>query len=105
MDDSVSNQIKLSLHEDDSKVFVDTTAAQSARSYATLVINPSVPLSTQAWIVDQWNLFMKEKREQYNSLFLTNYRESKKGFARKRISFALVFAIVNHLLSRQDHQA
>lgn len=36
-------------------------------------------------------------REKYNSLFLTNYRESKK-ISRKRISFKLVYNICNYLL-------
>ena len=33
---------------------------------------------------------LNEYREKYNSLFLTNYRESK-DIARKRISFDLVY--------------
>lgn len=36
-------------------------------------------------------------RTKYNSLFLTNYRESKK-IARKRISFDLVYNIVGMFL-------
>ena len=32
------------------------------------------------------NKFLNEKRDEYNSLFLTNYRESN-SIARKRISF------------------
>lgn len=103
IDDSATNQIRLSLEEDDSKVFVDNTTTLSARSYATLVIQPPISTQTQTEIVEQWNSFLQKKREQYHSLFLTNYRESKGGFARKRISFALVFSIVNHLLSKLYH--
>jgi hypothetical protein len=37
--------------------------------------------------------------DKYNSLFLTNYRESKK-IARKRISFDLAYKIVGMLLKK-----
>ena len=40
------------------------------------------------------NEYIKEQREKYNSLFLTNYRESN-SIARKRISFDLAFRICN----------
>ena len=47
--------------------------------------------------MNKFNEFMKEKRELYHSLFLTNYRESN-SIARKRISFNLVYEIVNYLI-------
>ena len=41
---------------------------------------------------------MEEKRKKYNSLFLTNYRESN-SIARKRISFSLAFDICSKILN------
>ena len=48
--------------------------------------------------IEVFNEFIKEKREKYNSLFLTNYRESN-SIARKRISFDLAFKICNYMLT------
>ena len=41
---------------------------------------------------------MENNRKKYNSLFLTNYRESN-DIARKRISFNLAISIMNYLLN------
>jgi DNA-directed RNA polymerase beta subunit len=49
-------------------------------------------------LLDQeFNTYLNTHREKYNSLFLTNYRESN-TIARKRISFGLVYEICNYLL-------
>jgi hypothetical protein len=81
------------------KRYIDETVKLSARSYATLVIKPKLSRKKQEKLVQDFNKFLNEKREQYNSLFLTNYRESK-DIARKRISFGLVYQIVNFLLNQ-----
>jgi hypothetical protein len=47
--------------------------------------------------VIDFNNLLTEYRNKYNSLFLTNYRESH-DIARKRISFDLVYQIVSYLL-------
>ena len=44
----------------------------------------------------------KNYRNKYNSLFLTNYRESKTNLARKRISFDLVYKIVEYVLDQDS---
>jgi hypothetical protein len=49
-------------------------------------------------LVKDFNEFLNNQRDKYHSLFLTNYRESN-TIARKRISFTLVFEIVNYLVS------
>ena len=77
---------------------IDKTEKLSARSYATLVINKSLTLEQQKNLVEKMNKYIKEQREKYNSLFLTNYRESN-SIARKRISFNLAFKICNYMLS------
>ena len=48
-------------------------------------------------IIEKFNDFLEDHRKKYNSLFLTNYRESK-DIARKRISFELVYSIVEYIL-------
>ena len=51
--------------------------------------------------MQDFNEFLEAKREKYHSLFLTNYRESK-DIARKRISFDLVYQIVEFILDGND---
>jgi hypothetical protein len=96
IDDNSSNQIGLS-YVNDSDIYVDDTPNQTARTYATLVIEPAIDENNRKELVIKFNKFLDERRKKYNSLFLTNYRESK-DIARKRISFDLVYLIVGYLL-------
>ena len=97
IDDSIDSQLGFKVVSDENK-FIDNTPKLSARSYATLVINKTLTIDEQKELVDKMNNYIKEKREKYNSLFLTNYRESN-TIARKRISFDLAFKICNYILS------
>jgi len=97
IDDNVNNQLGFKIVSNDNR-FIDKTEKLSARSYATLVINKHLTLQQQQILVDKMNKYIKEQREKYNSLFLTNYRESN-SIARKRISFDLAFKICNYMLS------
>lgn len=96
IDDNHANQIKLEYVGDD-RIYIDETSNQSARTYATLVIDPPLSEIEQRNLVDRFNEYLYEKRQMYHSLFLTNYRESK-DIARKRISFSLVYSICGYLL-------
>ena len=90
------NELKI---VNDTDIYIDNTEKLSARSYATLVITPKISLKKQKQLVSKFNEFLEKYRERYNSLFLTNYRESN-TIARKRISFKLSFDIVNHILHK-----
>ena len=72
----------------------------SARSYATLIIEPKLNEEEQKKLIKKFNDYLENQREKYHSLFLTNYRESN-SIARKRISFKLLFSIVNYLLQTE----
>jgi hypothetical protein len=96
IDDNVDNQLGLKIVAEKDK-YIDNTPNLSARSYATLVINKKLSISQQKDLVEKFNTYILEKRKEYNSLFLTNYRESN-TIARKRISFDLAFKICNYLL-------
>jgi len=100
IDDNANSMINMSIVENDKRC-IDTSPKLSARSYATLLIEPAITIEQQKNLVSQFNEFLRTKREQYNSLFLSNYRESN-TIARKRISFSLVFEIVNYLLDHQN---
>ena len=81
--------------------YIDNTTNLSGRSYAILVIEPILEIEKQKELIEKFNIYIKEKRDLYNSLFLTNYRESKNNNARKRISFNLIYEICNYLLQSE----
>ena len=91
IDDSEDSKIKLFYSN---KHYLDDTKKLSARTYATLIIEPAINEQQQKKIIKDFNEKLAEYRQKYNSLFLTNYREN----CRKRISFDLVYNIVKQLL-------
>jgi len=96
LDDDQNKQISLSYND---KHYIDDTPNLSARCYATLIIEPEIDVEKQKKLIIDFNSFMKKNRNLYHSLFLTNYRESKGGHSRKRISFALAYNIISYLLN------
>jgi hypothetical protein len=100
IDDNQSNQLGLFIM-DNSEQYIDYTPNCSARTYATLIIEPEITAEKQSVIVEKCNIFLSNYRKKYNSLFLANYRESN-DIARKRISFDLIYNIVEFLLENED---
>lgn len=94
---SSKNQSNVSLKDFLKDLYPDETDKSSARTFCTLQIDPPLSENTQRDLATKFNMFLNEKREQYHSLFLVNYRESK-DIARKRISFDLVYRITNYVL-------
>lgn len=98
IDDSLYSKIGLSIVDDLTKEnHIDRSPNLTARSYAILVIEPMITAEEQSVLVNKFNTYLNEYRDKYNSLFLTNYRESN-SIARKRISFGLVYEICGYLL-------
>ncbi len=97
IDDNLNNKINMKIVDDDN-IYIDDTPNKTARTYATLSISPHINITKQKKLVDKFNKLLNEYRTKYNSLFLANYRESK-DIARKRISFELIYRIVNHILT------
>lgn len=98
IDDNIDSMINLSIIDDKYICkYIDNTPNLSARTYAIIVIEPQIILDDQLKLVQIFNEFLNDYRDKYNSLFLSNYRESK-SIARKRISFDLVYDIIKHLL-------
>lgn len=100
IDDNINSQIGLSFVED-KDIYIDTTPNQTARTYASLIIKPAIDTIKQKQLITKFNNYLNEHRKKYNSLFLTNYRESK-DIARKRISFDLVYSITEYILDNFD---
>ena len=97
IDDNIESQLGFKVVSNENR-FIDNTPKLSARSYATLVINKSLTLNEQEILVKKMNDFILVQRKTYNSLFLSNYRESN-SIARKRISFELAYNICNYILA------
>lgn len=100
IDDNDKNKISLSFVKD-KDIYIDNTIDATARTYATLIVEPKIDINKQKELIDKFNKYLNEYRYKYNSLFLTNYRESK-DIARKRISFDLIYSIVAHILENFD---
>ncbi len=66
------------------------------RAFATITCNK--PILDPEYLVEQFNKLLEERRKQYRSLFLTNFRNSTKLYARKRISFGLVFNFLKEIV-------
>ena len=101
IDDNIKSQICLSFVED-KHIYIDNTPNKTARTYATLIIEPRIDNDKQIQLVEKFNKYLEKHRKKYNSLFLTNYRESK-DIARKRISFDLVYSITGYILENFDN--
>ena len=97
IDNNINSKICLKYVNDD-EIFIDDTPKLSARSYATLIIEPKLNQEEQKELIKKFNDYLENQRDKYHSLFLTNYRESN-SIARKRISFDLAFRICNYMLS------
>lgn len=69
------------------------------RAFATITFNKDFSLEQQQFIVNTFNKKLNEYREKYNSLFLTNYRNSTSTLARKRIGFKLAYSIISNIIS------
>ena len=87
-----SDKINMSIADS----YIDDTENQSARTYATLIIEPKISVDIQEKVALKFNKILTRYRKKYNSLFLTNYREN----GRKRISFDLIYSITGYIL---DH--
>ena len=68
------------------------------RSFATIVLSKNYSIDEQKIIVSRFNEFIEENRTKYDSLFLTNFRNSTKNYARKRISFETAYKIIRYIL-------
>lgn len=75
-------------------------AKESSRAYATLrIIGKKLNEEQQINICRIFNEFLEKKRNETNSLFLPQFRETKE-YARKRIPFELAYKILAHLINQ-----
>lgn len=92
IDNDKNNKINLKYDKD--SIYIDDTE----NSYASLIITPEINIETQKQLAIKLLNFIEKYRNKYNSLFLINYREN----GRKRISFSLVYKIIQYILENND---
>ena len=66
---------------------------ETSRHMIYLMLESEISISEQKKIIDSFNREINKLREDYLSLFLTNYRDKD----RKRISFDFVYKFINYL--------
>jgi hypothetical protein len=69
----------------------------SSRVYTQLFFT-NLSIKEQLKLKDDFNTEINKLRNKYNSIFLTNYKNSSNGEQRKRISFKEVFSLINKII-------
>lgn len=70
------------------------------RSFATIILDKEYTDEEQLFICKEFNYMLETNREKYNSLFLTNFRNSTKSYARKRISFDVAYKLISYIIRK-----
>ena len=52
-------------------------------------------------ICNEFNKILESNRERYNSMFLTNFRNSTSSYARKRISFDVGYKLISYIIKKE----
>lgn len=73
-------------------------AKDSDRTFATIILDKNYSLDEQKIICQKFNELLEYYRNKYHSLFLTNYRNSSKSYARKRISFNDAYSLISYII-------
>jgi hypothetical protein len=86
------------------RLMIDKTpyfGKQTDRVFCTITC-PYI-LKNQKELCEKFNSKLEELRVDYNSLFLTNFRESTKHYSRKRISFKQGFSLLSEIISENEN--
>jgi len=72
----------------------------TSRNFASVKFDVPPPISEQKKVIDSVNEKLESFREEYNSIFLTAYRNSTKLYSRKRIGFDMMYKMIKKSLGR-----
>tara|TARA_Y100000004_G_C8931156_1_gene420024 strand:- start:99 stop:1094 length:996 start_codon:yes stop_codon:yes gene_type:complete len=70
------------------------------RTFCTIQTDKKI--KDEQMVCDDFNRLLEKLRKEYNSLFLTNYRNSTSSYARKRISFKQAYSLIEQILSERS---
>jgi hypothetical protein len=74
---------------------------ESDRTFATIILDREYTYNQQTIICNEFNSILNKNREKYNSLFLTNYRNSTSSYPRKRISFDVAYKLISWIIENK----
>ena len=74
---------------------------ESDRTFATLVMDKVYTKQQEKKICHEFNSILEKYRKKYNSMFLTNYRNSS-TYARKRISFDVSYKLISYIIKKEN---
>jgi hypothetical protein len=74
---------------------------ETDRTFATIILDKDYEVGDQIFICEQFNEILNENRGRYNSLFLTNFRNSTKAYSRKRISFDVAYKLISWIIENE----
>jgi hypothetical protein len=69
------------------------------RVFATILSNYEI--LDESYVVEEFNLRLNKLRNEYHSMFLTNFRNSSKEYSRKRIGFGMAFTMIENILNEK----
>jgi hypothetical protein len=75
-------------------------AKESDRTFASIIMDKKYTHEQEEIICNKFNEILEKYRKKYNSLFLTNYRNSSK-YARKRISFDVAYKLISYIIEKE----
>jgi hypothetical protein len=88
--------IRMEYAEPGKELHIDETKNMSGRSFAVLISPLVLTVAQQKKLCIEWNTYLKEQRDLYQSLFLPNFRDKN----RKRIPFDLIYKIASAALKK-----
>lgn len=74
---------------------------ETDRSFATLVLDKEYTIEQEEIICKHFNEILENYRNKYNSMFLTNFRNSTSSYARKRISFDVAYKLIEYIIKKE----
>jgi len=74
---------------------------ESDRSFATLIMDKNYTKEQEIKICERFNTILEYYRSKYNSMFLTNFRNSTTSYARKRISFDVAYKLISFIIKKE----
>ncbi len=74
---------------------------ESDRTFATLIMDKHYTREQEEKICSEFNRILEMYRKEYNSMFLTNYRNSS-TYARKRISFDVAYKLISYIIKKEN---
>lgn len=74
---------------------------ESDRSFATLIMDKKYSREQEIKICNEFNRVLELNRDVYNSMFLTNFRNSTSSYARKRISFDVAYKLISYVIKKE----